>query len=181
MVKIPVSPEIDKVEDLTPGEMEGKKVIVTGAGTGIGQGIALEFARSGADVVLHYSTSLDGAESAAQAITDLGRRAKAIHGDFSRIEPVRETAAAACDFLGGVDVLVNNAGITANAPFEEVTPEAYDMLFHVNLRAQFFLTQALVPAMVRQGKGVVVNLTSIHAYTGLTEHAVYAATKAAIG
>jgi NAD(P)-dependent dehydrogenase (short-subunit alcohol dehydrogenase family) len=61
-----------------------------------------------------------------------------------------------------------------------VTPEDFDTLFQVNLRAQFFLTQALLPEMRRRGKGIVVNLTSIHAYTGLTEHAVYAATKAAI-
>jgi len=77
-------------------------------------------------------------------------------------------------------VLVNNAGITANVPFEEVTPEVFDTLFHVNVRAQFFLTQAVLPLMEKQGKGAVVNLTSIHAYTGLTEHTVYAATKAAI-
>jgi NAD(P)-dependent dehydrogenase (short-subunit alcohol dehydrogenase family) len=160
-------------------EMKGKKVLVTGAGTGIGRGIALKFGEAGADVVLHYSSS-SGAESAAQAICDRGSKAMAVHGDFRTIEGVRQTAKAAQDFLGGVDILINNAGITANAPFEDVTPEDFDTLFQVNLKAQFFLTQALLPEMSRRGKGTVVNLTSVHAYTGLTEHAVYAATKAAI-
>jgi NAD(P)-dependent dehydrogenase (short-subunit alcohol dehydrogenase family) len=104
----------------------------------------------------------------------------AVHGDFRTIEGVQQTAKAAHEFLGGVDILINNAGITANAPFDEVTPEDFDTMFHVNLRAQFFLTQALLPEMARSGKGIVVNLTSVHAYSGLTEHAVYAATKAAI-
>jgi NAD(P)-dependent dehydrogenase (short-subunit alcohol dehydrogenase family) len=160
--------------------MKGKKVLVTGAGTGIGRGVALEFARAGADVVLHYSASAEGAESAVQIITGLGRRATAVGGNFKNIDTVKETARLACEFLGGIDVLINNAGITANAPFEEVTPDVFDTLFQVNVRAQFFLTQSVVPVMAEQGKGVVINLTSIHAYTALTEHAVYAATKAAI-
>jgi len=163
----------------TIDEMRGKKVLVTGAGTGIGRGIALKFGEAGADVVLHYSSS-SGAESAARVICERGRKAIAVHGDFRTIEGARQTARAAEDFLGGVDILINNAGITANAPFEDVTPEDFDTLFQVNLRAQFFLTQALLPEMSRRGKGIVVNLTSIHAYSGLTEHAVYAATKAAI-
>ena len=163
-----------------PESMAGKKVLVTGAGTGIGRGVALEFGKAGADVVLHYSASRTGADSAVEILTKLGRKAKAIGGDFKKIESVQETARQACDFLGGIDVLVNNAGITANVPFEEVTPEVFDTLFHVNVRAQFFLTQAVLPLMEKQGKGAVVNLTSIHAYTGLTEHTVYAATKAAI-
>lgn len=160
--------------------MQGKRVLVTGAGTGIGRGIALEFARAGADVVLHYSASGSGADSAVEAIIGLGRRARTIRADFRELEAVRETMRTAEEFLGGIDVLVNNAGITANRPFEEVDAQLFDTLFHVNVRAQFFLTQAAVPIMAAQGKGSVINLTSVHAYSGLTEHSVYAATKAAI-
>jgi 3-oxoacyl-[acyl-carrier protein] reductase len=161
-------------------KMGGKRVLVTGAGTGIGRGVALAFAQAGADVVLHYSASAEGAESAVQEIRSLGRKARAVGGDFTQIEAVRETARFALDFLGGLDVLVNNAGITANVPFDEITPEIFDRLFQVNVRAQIFLTQAVLPAMVDAGNGIVINLTSIHAYSALTEHAVYAATKAAI-
>jgi NAD(P)-dependent dehydrogenase (short-subunit alcohol dehydrogenase family) len=170
--------EMPNVQEI--GNMKSKKVLVTGAGTGIGRGIALEFARAGADVVLHYSSSSSGADSAVEIITAMGRQAKAIRGDFRKIEAVMETARGALDFLGGLDILINNAGITANAPFEEITPELFETLLNVNLRAQIFLTQAVLPAMIARGKGAVVNLTSIHAYAAMTEHAIYAATKGAI-
>lgn len=160
--------------------MQGKKVLVTGSGTGIGRGIALGFSRAGADVVLHYSASSGGAVSAVEEITAAGGRGKAVGGDFRNIDAVKDVARQASDFMGGIDVLVNNAGITANAPFGEITPDLFDTLVHVNLRAQIFLTQAVMPAMEKAGKGAVVNLTSVHAFTALTEHAVYAATKAAI-
>jgi len=94
------------------GVMKGQKVLVTGAGTGIGRGVALEFSRAGADVVLHYSASSEGAESAAEAINSSGGCAKAIGGDFRDIQAVKETARLAIEFLGGIDVLVNNVGQT---------------------------------------------------------------------
>jgi len=77
-------------------------------------------------------------------------------------------------------VLVNNAGITVNLPFEEVSGEIFDTLYHVNVRAQFFLTQAVLPTMEGQGKGIVINISSVHAFTGMTEHSVYAGTKGAV-
>ena len=67
-----------------------------------------------------------------------------------------------------------------NKPFEEVTPEQFDLLFHVNIRAMFLLTQAMIPGMVQQDHGAVINLSSVHAFAGMTEHTVYAATKGAI-
>jgi NAD(P)-dependent dehydrogenase (short-subunit alcohol dehydrogenase family) len=160
--------------------MDGKRVLVTGAGTGIGRGVALEFAREGAAVALHYSHSGSGAESAVQEILGSGGKAKAFKADFTAIEPVRQLARDAVGFLGGLDVLINNAGITMNMPFEQVTPEQFDTLYNVNVRAQFFLTQALVPALAERGKGSVINLTSVHAFAGMTEHSVYAGTKGAI-
>jgi NAD(P)-dependent dehydrogenase (short-subunit alcohol dehydrogenase family) len=160
--------------------MENKRALVTGAGTGIGRGVALELAKEGATVVLHYSQSSAGAESAVKEILSAGGKAKAIGADFRQVEPVKRLAKEGLDFLGGLDVLVNNAGITLNQPFEEVTQEGFDTLYSVNIRAQFFLTQALVPSLSQAGKGYVVNLTSVHAFAGMTEHAIYAGTKGAI-
>lgn len=162
------------------GKMRGKRVLVTGSGTGIGRGVALEFAREGAAVALHYAHSGDGAQSVVAEIRRWGGKAEAFMADFDDLGQVQELAVRSLDFLGGMDVLVNNTGITMNKPFLEVMPEQFDTLFHVNIRAMFFLTQAVVPAMVAQGQGVVINLTSVHAFAGMTEHTVYAGTKAAI-
>ena len=162
------------------GLMQGKRVLVTGAGTGIGRGIALEFAAEGAAVAVHYGRDRDGAQAAVAEILAHGGKARAFAADFRNAATLRPLAQEVTGFLGGLDVLVNNAGITLNAPFEEVTLEQFDTLYHVNIRAQFFLTQALLPALAERRKGIVINLTSVHAYGGMTEHSVYAGTKGAI-
>ena len=162
------------------GLMQGKRVLVTGAGTGIGRGIALEFAREGASVALHYGRDRAGAVLTAENITQGGGTAKAFEADFRDTSTIRTLAEDVTAFLGGLDVLVNNAGITVNVPFEEVTLEQFDTLYHVNIRAQFFLTQALLPALAEHKKGIVINLTSVHAFAGMTEHSIYAGTKGAI-
>jgi len=164
----------------TNGKLSGKQALVTGAGTGIGREIALEFARQGADVALHYSHSRSGAESAVSEIRALGRRAELLQADFDRVDEVQRLADQALGFLGRVDCLVNNSGITMNRPFFRVTPEQFDRLFHVNVRAQFFLTQRIAEQMISHGGGAVCNLTSIHGLQGAPEHSVYAGTKGAI-
>ncbi|MDP7162685.1 MAG: glucose 1-dehydrogenase, partial [Phycisphaerae bacterium] len=164
----------------TGERLAGKKTLVTGSGTGIGREIALEFARQGADVVLHYAHSAAGAESAVEEIRAMGRQAEVFQADFNQVEEVVELARQAVNFLGAVDCLVNNSGITFNRPFIEVTPEQFDVLYHVNIRAQFFLTQEIVKGMVARKGGAVCNLTSIHGLQGVPEHSVYAGTKGAI-
>ena len=164
----------------TGGKLAGKRALVTGSGTGIGREVALEFARQGADVVLHYAHSGRGAESAVAEIQALGRRAAVFAADFDRLDQVLELGARAIEFLGGVDCLVNNSGITLNKPFLKVTPEQFDVLYHVNVRAQFFLTQCIVQDMLQHGGGAICNMTSIHGLQGAPEHSVYAGTKGAI-
>ena len=161
-------------------KMAGKRVLVTGSGTGIGRGVALEFAREGAAVALHYSHSAAGAESAVKEITAVGGKARAFRADFMKVEEAGRLANETIEFLGGLDVLINNAGISTNMMFEKITPVQFDTLYHVNVRTPFFLIQAVAPTMIRQGGGVVINLTSIHAFAGMREHALYAGTKGAI-
>lgn len=160
--------------------MKGKKVMVTGAGTGLGREIGLEFAREGADVVFHYAHSSDGAMTAVDEAQKEGTRAIAIKADLGKVEEAIELANKAIEFLGGIDVLVNNAGITMTLEFENVTPEQYDTLYNVNVRAQYFITQTALPFMVKQGNGAIINLSSVHGISACKGHSVYAGTKGAI-
>ena len=161
--------------------MKGKRVLVTGSGTGLGRETALEFARRGADVVLHYSRSREGAASALDEIQKMGRRATAFSADLSEIANVKKLVEDAADFLGGLDILVNNAGATLTLEFEEVTAEQFDFLYNLNVGHQYFAIQTAVPIMLAQEtRGTVVNLASIHGFRAFKGHSVYAGTKGAI-
>ena len=173
--------------------LEGKLVLVTGAGTGIGQGVALALAEMGADVVLHYSRSAECASAAAAKIQALGRRAMAIQGDLEVVSECRRVVKEAAAFLGGLDGLVNNAGITTTIDFLEVTEEQFNRSYNLNIRGQFFCAQQAVRHMVERGRaikqrdsearwagGSIVNISSVHAALGCPGHAVYAGTKGAI-
>jgi NAD(P)-dependent dehydrogenase (short-subunit alcohol dehydrogenase family) len=160
--------------------MKDKCVLVTGSGTGIGRETALEFARQGAHVAFHYSGSSEGAHSAAKEAGELGVRAQAFRADFTDLDQVRRLADEAGEFLGRVDALVNNAGITMNKPFFKVEPAQFEKLYDVNVRAGFFLSQKVALGMIERGGGAICNLTSIHGFQAATEHTVYAGTKGAI-
>lgn len=161
-------------------KMKDKKVLVTGAGTGLGREIALEFARQGAEVVLHYSHSAEGAESAVKEICLAGGKATAIKADLREVDQAIKLTRDAIDFLGGLDVLINNAGITLTLEFEKVTPEQFDALYAVNVRSHYFIIQTALPTMIKQGGGAIINLSSVHGIRAYKGHSVYAGTKGAI-
>jgi glucose 1-dehydrogenase len=143
--------------------------------------VALEFCRQGADVVFHYSHSRDGAVAAVeQARREGAAKVTALAADFCQPDAPAKLADEAIAFLGGIDILVNNASITMNVPFEKVTLEQFDTLVSVNLRAMFFLSQAVVRTMLPRRSGVIINTSSIHSIEAYWEHTVYAATKGAI-
>lgn len=164
------------------GKLTGKLALVTGSGTGLGREIALEFARQGGDVVVHYSKSAKGAHSAVEEIQAMGRRATVFQADLSEVEACFGLVDQAVEFLGGIDILVNNAGISASHHFLDVTPEDFNLLYYVNIRGEFFCAQRAVKYMVARGrKGVIINVTSSHAQSSLPGFSVYAGTKGAIG
>ena len=160
--------------------LTGKRALVTGAGTGIGREIALELARQGADVVLHFAGSRAGAESAAETIRALGCRVAVYQGNLREVEACLGVVDYAVETLGGLDVLVNNAGLTETKPFKDFTAEDFDSLYHLNIRGQFFCAQRAVHHMLRLGGGVIINMSSVHALASLPGYSVYAGTKGAI-
>ena len=158
--------------------LSGKKALVTGAGMGIGQGIAIELARQGAEVAVHYAHTEP--EETVSEIEGLGGKAFTVKGDLSRVEECERVVDEAAGALGGLDTLVNNAGVTKALPFLETDEETYDSLFDLNMKGYFFLARRAVPFMQERGGGSIVNITSIHGFAGFPRHTAYASTKGAI-
>jgi NAD(P)-dependent dehydrogenase (short-subunit alcohol dehydrogenase family) len=176
-----------------PFSLDGKCILVVGAGTGIGKGVVLELARQGADVALSYASSAQGALDAVAQIQQMGRRAIALQADIGLIADCRRVVDEAVEFLGGLDGLFNNAGLTFTKPFEQVTEEEFDRIYQVNIRGQFFTCQQAIPHMIERGRqlrerfpdrpwagGSIVNMSSVHGAAGFIGHSVYAGTKGAI-
>jgi glucose 1-dehydrogenase len=159
-------------------DLSGKKALVTGGGMGIGQGIAIELARQGADVAVHYAHTEP--EETVKEIERSGRRYITVQGDLSKIRECEQVVEEAADSLGGLDVLVNNAGVTRTLDFLDTDEATYDEVFDLNMKGYFFCARRAVPYMRRAGAGSIVNITSIHGHGGFPRHAAYAATKGAI-
>jgi 3-oxoacyl-[acyl-carrier protein] reductase/pteridine reductase len=135
--------------------------LVTGAAKRIGRSIALRLAKEGADVVVNYANSKAEAEELTSEIQSLGRRAIALQADVSRRTDVNRMFAAAEKEFGRLDILVNNVGIFFAAKFEELTEEQWDRIMNANLKSQFLCAQAAAPLMKRQGRGRIINLSSL--------------------
>ena len=161
-------------------DLSGKRSLVTGAGMGIGQGIAIELARQGADVAIHYAHSEKDANETASEIERLGVGHALVQGDLSRVVECERVVDEASASLGGLDVLVNNAGVTRALDFLDTDEATYDEMFDLNMKGYFFCARRAVPLMLEAGGGSIINITSIHGHAGFPRHAAYAATKGAI-
>src|SRR5215210_4801669 len=162
------------------GSLAGRRALVTGAGMGIGQGIALELARQGTAVAIHYAGSEAGAQATVEEITRDGGRAVALRGDLKRVAECRRLPRSPPGALGGLDILVNNAGVTRSVDFAETSEATYDELFDLNMRGYFFCAQEALRHFAGREGCSIVNVTSVHGYAGFPRHAAYAATKGAI-
>jgi NAD(P)-dependent dehydrogenase (short-subunit alcohol dehydrogenase family) len=170
------TPEVRSLLDFS-----GKVVIVTGAGRGLGPGIALRFAEAGARVVVHYHTSEEGARRVVKAIADRGGSAVAQPGDLTVEADSMRLAGCAAQAFGRLDVLINNAGIYPLAPVLDMTPQQWDQVIAANLRSVFLCTRAAVKQMIVQGgEGAIVNITSIEAENPAPGHSHYSAAKAGV-
>jgi glucose 1-dehydrogenase/3-oxoacyl-[acyl-carrier protein] reductase len=161
------------------GTLDGRRALVTGSGAGIGLGIARELALQGAAVALHYAHSADGAHALCVEIASAGGRATVLSGDLANVAECRRVVDEAAAELGGLDILVNNSGVTKTRDPLALTEPEYAELFDVNVRAAYFCAQQAVPHLERRA-GAIVNVSSIHGGAGFPGHAAYAATKGAL-
>ena len=162
------------------GRLAGKVALVTGAQQGIGRGMALAFAGEGADVVANYLDDRAAAEGVAAEVRAQGRRAVLVPGDVSRVAHAQVMVEAALHELGGLDVLVNNAGVFPRASFLELREADWDRVLDVNLKGSFLCAQAAARAMVARGwPGAIVSLASI-AVRGAPLGVHYSASKAGV-
>jgi 3-oxoacyl-[acyl-carrier protein] reductase len=141
-------------------KFEGKVALVTGAAHGIGEAIALKLAQEGADVVV-ADVDLEGAQQVAQEIEGLGRKAKAIQADVSQREAVQRLVSEAVSLFGKIDILVNNAGIIRRGTFVEHSPQDWEKVLSVNLGGTFNCAKEVVPLMIKQGGGKIINISSV--------------------
>jgi 2-dehydro-3-deoxy-D-gluconate 5-dehydrogenase len=158
-------------------DLSGRVAIVTGANTGIGQGIAVALAKAGADVALIGRSS---AEETAGMVRDAGRRALLIGADLSTIAPVRGVVEQTLAELGGLDILVNNAGIIRRSDAVDFTEEDWDAVIDTNLKSVFFLCQAAGRHMIGQGRGKIVNIASMLSFQGGIRVPSYTASKSGV-
>jgi NAD(P)-dependent dehydrogenase (short-subunit alcohol dehydrogenase family) len=157
--------------------LAGKKAIVTGAGKGIGHGVALTLAREGADVAA-FDISADVNAVAAQEISALGRRGIAVTVDVSRPEDIRRAVAKVVAEFGQIDILVNCAGIVTSHHFLDLTEEQWDSTLDTNAKGTFFINQIVAKEMIPHRSGSIINITSGVRARPMATH--YAASKVAV-
>ena len=160
--------------------LENKLAIITGATRGIGRGIAVEFAKQGANIAFTFSSSIDAATALEKELTDIGVKAKGYQSNAADFDAAQELAKEVLKEFGTIDILVNNAGITKDNLLMRITEEDFDKVIEVNLKSVFNLTKAVISPMMKQRTGSIINMSSVVGLKGNAGQSNYAASKAGI-
>jgi 2-deoxy-D-gluconate 3-dehydrogenase len=159
--------------------LANQRALVTGASRGLGAEIAAVFADAGADLVI-TGRDVAGLEATRQVVVSKGRRCLSVAADLATVEGPRLAGSRALDFFGTVDILVNNAGLVFVEDLLDITLEHWEETQRVNLRAPFLLAQTVVPKMIKQGRGKVINISSLAGGLAPLGHGAYSASKAGL-
>lgn len=159
--------------------LDGRRALVTGGNSGIGEAMAHALGLAGARVLLVARRQAE-LQAAAQRLQADGIHADTLAADLADTAALQSAAAAAEAMLGGVDILVNAAGVNLRQPFEAVTPEAWQTQIALHLGAPFFLTQALAPGMKQRRWGRIINIASLQSYRAFAHSAPYGAGKGGV-
>jgi 3-oxoacyl-[acyl-carrier protein] reductase len=162
------------------GLLSGKTAIITGASKGIGKGIAETFAKQGANVAFTYLSSVEKGQALEEELKQYGTNVKGYRSDASKMEDAEALVAQVIEDLGGVDIVVNNAGITKDTLLMRMTEEDFSRVIEVNLNSVFNMTKAVQRTFLKQRSGSIVNISSVVGVKGNAGQANYAASKAGI-
>ncbi len=162
------------------GKLSGKTAVVTGGAKGIGRGIAEAFANEGADVAIADIASAEEAQPALEAIRQAGRKALFLRADVANEQQVRTMVDTVLGAFGHIDILVNNAGIFTQGLVEDLPVADWDRVINVNLRGTFLCTHFVLPHLLKQGGGRIINIASQLGYIGGVEVAHYCASKGGV-
>ena len=160
--------------------LEGKTAIITGASRGIGKGIALTFAKQGANIAFTYLSSEEKAKGLEDELSAFDIKAKGFKSDASKFEAAQDLADQVMETFGSIDVLVNNAGITKDNLLMRMSEEDFDTVMEVNMKSIFNLTKAILRPMLKQRSGSIINMSSVVGVKGNAGQANYSASKAGI-
>jgi len=160
--------------------LENKSAIITGATRGIGRGIAMEFAKHGANIAFTYSSSTDAANALELELKAFGVNAKGYQSNAANFDAAQELAKNVLEDFGSIDVLVNNAGITKDNLLLRMSEQDFDQVIEVNLKSVFNLTKAVIRPMMKQRAGSIINMSSVVGLKGNAGQTNYAASKAGI-
>jgi 3-oxoacyl-[acyl-carrier protein] reductase len=160
--------------------LDGKIALVTGASKGIGRAIALKYAEQGAKVAFTYLSSVAKGEELQKELIELGVEAKGYRSDASDFSAAQDLIAEILKDFGGIDIIVNNAGITKDGLLMRMTEDAWDQVMEVNLKSCFNVVKAAIRPMMKQRSGSIINVSSIVGIKGNAGQSNYAASKAGI-
>lgn len=161
-------------------DVAGKVALVTGAARRVGRAIAMELARAGCDIAVHYRTSERDARQLAGEIEHLGRRAALVEGDLAEARVPQRIVDRAVESLGRLDILVNNASVFAKTPLADADAATWETLLRVNVVAPALLARAVAPMMRAAGAGRIINLVDLLADRPVKAYGPYCASKAAL-
>ena len=160
--------------------LQGRVALVTGGGKRIGRAIALTLGRAGADVIVNYNQSREGAQATVQEIAMMGVRSVALRADVSRPRQVAAMFRAIEKRFGRLDLLVNNAGVFFPKTWDELEEQDFDRVLGANLKGPFFCAQAAARMMMRQGQGNIINISSLGGLQSWPSYMHYCASKAGL-
>jgi 3-oxoacyl-[acyl-carrier protein] reductase len=161
-------------------DLAGRKTLITGGSRGIGRATAILFAKAGSDIAINYVSNTSAAEEVRAEVGKLGRKCLLLKANISKEEEANEMVEALVKEFGGVDVLVNNAGVWTYLEMGLIMSEVLKETMEINLDAVFYVTNAVVPHMKKKKQGWIINVASTAAIRGEALHSHYAATKGAV-